>query len=202
VIRNLSVAVLINRAALAAGLGDKATPDAIDKQVKEIEQLVTSAGGIKRDRGDDIKISVVDFVDSSKDLEPVAGESYLEILEHQTGTFVSAAAILLVAGMLIWFGLRPVTRALLDAPGAGAVAESSEGGGDFAIQSALPDLMGGDGSDGPLMFQPAEAPDAYFDALMERREKGPQRQLQKLIDFDEEQAVAILKQWIREGAST
>ena len=56
VINGLSVAVLVNRAALAASLGDKASPDAIDKQVKEIEQLVTSAAGLQKEswrRGED-----------------------------------------------------------------------------------------------------------------------------------------------------
>ncbi len=202
-IRNLSVAVLINRSALAAGLGDKATPDVIDKQVKDIEQLVMSAGGLNHERGDDIKISVVDFVDSGKDLEPVAGPSYLEILEHQTGTLISAAAMVLVVGMLIWFGIRPVARVLLEAPGARGRARRRRPSDDdmnFAIQSALPDPMSaGDMGGSSMMFRPSEAPDAYFEALMEKREKGPQRQLQKLVDFDEEQAVAILRQWIREG---
>jgi len=55
--------------------------------------------------------------------------------------------------------------------------------------------------DSSSMFRTNSAPDAYFEALMEKREKGPQRQLQKLVDFDEEQAVAILRQWIREGAA-
>ena len=212
-IKNLSVAVLINRAALTAALGDKATPDALDKQVKDLEQIVMSAGGLSRDRGDDLKLSVVDFVDASKDLEPVASPSYLEILEHQTGTLISAAAMVLVAGMLIWFGLRPVTRMLLEAPGGGsgalATSEAGDDGGGFQIQSALADPMGmemGMGGMGEMggsspMFQTNSAPDAYFEALMEKREKGPQRQLQKLVDFDEEQAVAILRQWIREGAA-
>jgi flagellar M-ring protein FliF len=43
VVEGLSVAVLVNRAGIAASLGDKATPEAFDKQVKEIEQLVSSA---------------------------------------------------------------------------------------------------------------------------------------------------------------
>jgi len=126
VIKNLSVAVLINRSALMASLGDKATPEALDKQVKEIEQLVMSAGGLQKDRGDDVKLSIVDFVDSGKDLEPVSAPSYLEILERQTGTIVSAAAILLVAGLLIWFGVRPVTRALLAGP-AGRIFRGADG---------------------------------------------------------------------------
>ena len=78
--------MLINRSALAAALGDKATPDAIDKQVKDIEQLViVGRPASTRSAATTIKISVVDFVDAGKDLEPVAGPSYLEMLEHQIG---------------------------------------------------------------------------------------------------------------------
>ena len=62
-VEGLSVAVLVNRAALAASLGDKATPDAMDKQVKEIEQLVATAAGLRKERGDTIKVAVVDFAD-------------------------------------------------------------------------------------------------------------------------------------------
>jgi hypothetical protein len=119
------VAVLVNRAALAASLGDKAGPDAIDKQVKEIEQLVTSAAGLRKDRGDAVKISVVDFVDSGKDLEPVPAPSFLEIVERQTGTLISAGVILLIAVLLILFGIRPVTRALLAPPPAALEALES-----------------------------------------------------------------------------
>ena len=62
-IQNLSIAVLINRAALTATLGDKASPETIAAQVKEIEQLVASAAGFDKKRGDVVKISVVDFVE-------------------------------------------------------------------------------------------------------------------------------------------
>ena len=48
VVQNLSVAVLINRAALAASLGGKPSAEAIDAQVHEIEQLVGSAAGLNR----------------------------------------------------------------------------------------------------------------------------------------------------------
>ena len=114
---------------------------------------------------------------------------------------VSAAAILLVAGLLIWFGVRPVTRALLAGPAGAIVGEASgaDGGdslGGFPQMAAMPELP-----EAPMLFQAEDAPDEYFEALMERREKGPQRQLQKLVDFDEEHAAAILRQWIREGAN-
>jgi flagellar M-ring protein FliF len=101
VVQNLSVAVLINRAALAASLGGKPTGEAIDAQVHEIEQLVGSAAGLNRQRGDTVKISVVDFVDSSRDLEPAAGPSLVEIVARQTGSILNAGAIVAVAAMLL-----------------------------------------------------------------------------------------------------
>ena len=116
IVQNLSVAVLINRAALAASLKDKNTPEAMAAQVKEIEALVSSAAGLDAKRGDVVKIEVVDFVDSSRDLEPAPGPSILEIVARQLGSFVNAGAIVLVAAMLIWFGVRPGMRMLLVAP--------------------------------------------------------------------------------------
>ena len=110
------MAVLVNRAGIAASLGDKAAPDAMDKQVKEIEQLVSSAAGLRKERGDTIKVSVVDFVDSEHELAPVEGPSLLEQAMRQSGSFVSAGAIIVVAVLLIWFGMRPATKALLAAP--------------------------------------------------------------------------------------
>ena len=191
VVTGLSVAVLVNRAALAASLGDKPAPDAIDKQVKEIEQLVVSAAGLRKDRGDTVKISVVDFVDSGRDLEPVAPPSFLETLERQTGALVSAGAVLLVGALLIWFGVRPVTQALLAVPPAPQAA--------IAGQPALADSAA-QAEEANLLIKSEDSRDQFLEALLERRDKGPQRQLQKLVDFDEEQAAAILKQWIRQGA--
>ena len=38
-------------------------------------------------------------------------------------------------------------------------------------------------------------------ALVARRDNGPERKLQKLIDFDENHAASILKQWVRQGGN-
>jgi flagellar M-ring protein FliF len=91
-VEGLSVAVLINRSALTASLGDKPAPEALDKQVKEIEALVASAAGLRKERGDSVKISIVDFVDSAHDLEPVTGPSFLELALRQSGSLVNAGA--------------------------------------------------------------------------------------------------------------
>jgi flagellar M-ring protein FliF len=192
-IRKLSVAVLINRAALAASLGDKASPETIAAQVKEIEQLVVSAAGLDKQRGDVVKISVVDFVDSSRDLEPTSGPSLVEIVARQTGTIVNAAAIVLVAAMMIWFGLRPGLKMLLAAPAAeAATALAASDGAAPALGALKPNQN--------LLIASDSGRDEFLEALMARRDNGPERKLLKLVEFDEGQAAAILKQWIRQGA--
>jgi flagellar M-ring protein FliF len=204
VVKGLSVAVLINRAALVAALGDKPSQEAIDAQVKEIEQLVTSAAGLQKDRGDFVKIAVMDFADSGKELEPVSGPSFLEILERQTGTLVGALAVLIVGGVLIAFGVRPLVKALL-APNPAAMesiesaAPAALEGPDFEMRSAFGDDLAR--SEDSLLLNSDENRDSFLDSLKERRERGPQQRLHKLISFDEEHAAQILKQWINQGTS-
>jgi flagellar M-ring protein FliF len=199
-VENLSVAVLVNRAAL----GDKATPDAIDKQIKNIEQLVSSAAGLSTARGDTIKVSVVDFVDSGRDLEPVPGPSIVELLLRQSGSLISAAAVITVALMLIWFGIRPATKMLLAAPPPAQEEAMTllSAGARPALASAGASVKSLPGAEGEsLLIEPTEHSNGLLEDLISRKNKGPQRQLEQLIEHDEEQAAAILKQWIRQGSS-
>ena len=117
--------------------------------------------------------------------------------------------IVLVALLLLWFGLRPATRMLLAAP--------SESSPAFAegLSELLPPMSALDGR-GRRPGDRARRPRRAGAELPYRRERRarrlsqgtrgaqgqePQRHLQKLVDFDEEVAAAILQQWIREGAN-
>jgi flagellar M-ring protein FliF len=199
VVQNLSVAVLINRAAITASLGGKPTTEAVDAQVHEIEQLISSAAGLNRQRGDAIKISVVDFVDSSHDLEPAAGPSLVEIVARQTGSILNASAIVAVAAMLLWFGVRPAMRMAFASPSTIAL---TDGRGAAAGQTPALGAPGGDGQPGEsILIETGSDQDEFMQALLARRDNGPERKLQKLIEFDENHAATILKQWIRQGAN-
>jgi flagellar M-ring protein FliF len=187
-VQKLSVAVLINRAALSASLGDKPSPEAIAAQVKEIEQLVASAAGLDKARGDAVTISVVDFVDSSRDLEPAPGPSLIEIAARQTGAIVNAGAVVLVALLLVGFGLRPGLKMLLQPPALAMPAALSE---TAALAAPASDK---------LLIESDADRDDFLEALLARRDNGPERKLLKLVEFDEVQAATILKQWVRQGA--
>ncbi len=198
-VQNLSIAVLINRAALTASLGDKPSSDAVANQVHEIEQLVASAAGLDRQRGDVVKISVVDFIDSTHDLDPAPGPSLIEILARQTGSIINAAAIVAVAAMVIWFGVRPGLKMALAPPRAAATEDAL---GDFGGQTPALGAPDGEGQpDQSFLIATEPSRDEFLQALLARRDNGPERKLQKLVDFDENHAATILKQWIRQGAN-
>ncbi|AWI87329.1 flagellar M-ring protein FliF [Methylobacterium sp. DM1] len=207
-IRRLSVAVLVNRSRLTAlaGPDDKA---ALEKQIAEIEELVGSAAGFSKERGDTIKVAAVGFVNDGQPLEPVPPLSLTDVMMKQSGTLINAATILVVAGLLIWFGLRPALRAILATPETAAIEASALAGPEGA-----PALAGGIAADGTMALAapgaalpgtggPAEAAKlpapgvaGLLEELEDKMARSPQKRLEQLIDIDEEQVAAVLKRWL------
>lgn len=192
-IDGISVALMINRSALAASLGGKPSPEETAKQIDEIEQVVARAAGVKKDRGDGVKISVVEFSDPGRELEPVSGPSLLEISARQIGAVFNGLIFLTVVALILAFAVRPGLKALHAVP---------------PVQADVPALVAADGAS-DLAIPPPSAPQlqtneagspTFETALLERRDKAIRKQLEQLIDVDEQHAAAILAQWIREGA--
>jgi flagellar M-ring protein FliF len=183
-IEQLTVAVVVNRKRLLAALGEGAGPEAVDKQLKEVERLIESAAGVDAKRGDRITVAAVDFT-GGQALEPVASPGIVEQLFSHLSSVINAAAILGVSALLIMFGLRPATRALLE-------NRSSEPEAAAKLQA-----------DTPLTEVPAvagaaggEQPNQIAD-LTEKLGRTPLKRLEQMIDYDEDQAAAILRQWMR-----
>lgn len=174
----LTIAVVINRKRLLASLGAAASPDELDKQVKELERLAGSAAGIDLKRGDRISVAAVDFLQNTPLMEPAAGMGLAEILAHQTGSLVRAATILAMTFLLVWFGLRPLSKLLIEpAPAVAAAALS-------AADPAPPALAG-------------QAKPSLLSDLTAKLSNIPQKRLEEVVELGEEQAAAILKQWMR-----
>ena len=178
-IENLAVAVVVNRKRLAASLGDNAAPEAVDKQLKEIERLAGSAAGIDAKRGDRITVSALEFADTVQALEPVPSVGMVEHVLRNTGSIVNSVAWIGVTVLLIWFGLRPALRTILEAPAGKLTAEAAAAGGARA--------------DAQVAGEPQ--PNLIAD-LTTKRGRAPQRRLEQMIEYDEEQAAAVLKQWM------
>ena len=181
----ITVAVVINRKRLLSVVGEDAA--ALDGHLKGIERLVGSAVGLVADRGDRITVAAVDFFKDGQPLEPV-GMSFGELLLSQSGTIVNALAVLAATMLLVWFGLRPALRATLEP---GVLATKSMAGGRLEAEP------GGSLAPGEPTL-PGTEPNLIAD-LKNKHGRTPQKRLEQMVDFDEEQAAAILKQWMREA---
>jgi len=189
-IAKMSVAVLLNRPRLIDSLGPSPSQEQIDKRIEEIKQIVGSAAGTNDNRGDNIKILAVDFLQGSRSLEPSPPLGIAEALMRQSGTVINAVTILALAALIIWFGLRPAMNAILKHPAepaavatlaSEAVTEATSMQAQIAAAAAA----------GPSLN--------LIEDLTEGSSRSPIKKLEQLVEFDEAQAAAILRQWIHEG---
>ena len=190
-VKRLSIAVLVNRERLLEGLeenaDESAISDAINHHIDEIRQLASSSAGFDESRGDQIKVAVVDFEVGTGELSPLEPLSVSQVLLRQSGNIVNALSILLVSGLLIWFGLRPAVTALLPK----LAANDNE------------DLLEGIAEDDELLLM-EEGESAHanlLEDLSRKLEASPVRKLEQVVQLHEEQSAAILKQWFYQTES-
>ncbi|HEX5006586.1 MAG TPA: flagellar basal-body MS-ring/collar protein FliF [Hyphomonadaceae bacterium] len=189
----LTVAVVVNRKRLQALLGEKAPQEAIDAKLKEVESLVASATGADPKRGDRITVAAVEFLPASELLEPVPSPGVTAYLLDHMGTFAKALAVIAAAVMLAWFGLRPATRMLLEFQ----PPQVAEAANQLPFEPQIASAFVGD-SPFASQFASEPAPDLIGD-LTSKINRTPQKRLEQMVDYDEDQVVAILKQWLRGG---
>lgn len=191
-IKNLSVAVLVNRSRLSALSGGDADNQAkIDAKISEIEQLVSSAAGFEKARGDQIKVAAVGFIDDGRMMEPAPPLGLTEVLMRQFGNIINAATILIVTSLLIWFGLRPAVTAILARPEA-----------ENVFENATPAIEGlAAATEQSAQIESAETVPNLIEDLTGKMSRSPQKKLEQLVDYDEDHAASILKQWLIQEAA-
>jgi flagellar M-ring protein FliF len=188
-IDQLSIAVLVNRDRLMANAGTEAGSVPVDTQIADIEQLVTSASGLDLARGDKLKVAAVGFAQAAGDLEPTPPLSMFDLLMRQMGTLINAFTMLVIAVLLILFGLRPAMKVILARPKEEEpMPELLEGPDD--------DLQTIDANTGAPLSREAQAELNLIEDLTSKMNRTPQKRLEQIIEYDEEQAAAILRQWL------
>ncbi|MCB8838140.1 flagellar basal-body MS-ring/collar protein FliF [Aurantimonas sp. VKM B-3413] len=202
-VERLSIAVVLNRQRIKDSLGANAGDAEIDKRIGEIQSLVASASGLNEERGDQLKVTAVDFLANDASLEPVPGPGLGEMFMRQSGTLINALTVLAVAVMLIWFGLKPAIRAIAATP-----AAASEEGGLGGLDLSDDGLPGALQLPGGFDFGAAQGSDdtpqlggmqpAFLSNFDEPSRDTAQSRLENLLDLDEAQAANVLKQWIHQ----
>jgi flagellar M-ring protein FliF len=211
-IESITVAVVLNRKRILETLGDSATPELIQTKVKEIEKTVVASAGLNTSRGDQISVTVEEFVESAR-----AGDGFdtanltAPLIGLATG-LIKAITVLGLVFIVVTFGLRPLTRVLVDQ------REAQVAGGALATDGATGTTVD-DGSlltasdDEAARLAADSAATAELLGIKEQREPNliaditsdvmrlSQRRLEQMVALDEEQAAMILKQWMRERAA-
>lgn len=194
-IENLSVAVLVNRSQLVASLGKEASSDAIAARIKEIRDIAMAAAGAKTARGDLVQVTMVDFSASASAMAPEPGLNLGQFLIRQSGTLINAATVLLVAGMLVWFGLRPAVNTILE--------HRKQSAEELAAQTQLLEAQQATGMSAEQLAYDAGQKlggdlenDRLLEDLTNKLAHSPIKRLEQMVQLNEEQAVNILKQWM------
>lgn len=185
-IERLSIAVLVNKDRLMENAGTDAGSVPVDQQLVDIEALVRAAAGASEARQDVVTLAAVGFKDGVGALDPVPPPSLIEAVLRQLGTIINAATILVVAVLLIWFGLRPVVRAVLEKPEAEpepvpAVVEATE-----VVAASTTDTAT------PL----DEIEPNLIEDFTSKMNLGTQKRLEQLVEFNVEQAALLMRQWL------
>jgi len=195
----LTVAVVVNRKRLEALLGEGVTQQALDAKLKEVESLVASATGADQKRGDRITVAAVEFMPRTDMLEPLSGSGVTDYLYDQMGTFVKALAVLGAAIILVWFGLRPATRMLLEFQPTPAIVAAADTGGDLPFEPQIAPAFAVEQFAAAGMAADMDTTPDLISDLTSTINRTPQKRLEQIVDFDEDQAIAIMKQWLRGG---
>jgi flagellar M-ring protein FliF len=203
-IEALTIAVVINRKRLLATLGESVGPEAVQAQIKELERLVSTSAGVNEERGDQVSVVAVEFAAPATLSEPFDSGSILAALIGLFSGVIQAAAALGIAFIVIWFGVRPLTRTLVEqkeaevASEAIAAAAAAEGGEAATADEAAATIAAAAerSAIGPS-GQPGEVPNLIEDLSVEQMHRS-QRRLEQMVELDMEQAATILKMWMRE----
>ena len=190
----LSIAVVVNEARLRSVLGEGATPEQIAERVAAIRDMVASAAGYAESRGDNITVNAVEFIDDMAGVD-AAGPGILEMAGRHAGTAINAGAFIVVAFLVIWFGVRPLTAALGKAPvAAGPTFDEVQ----RALPSTAPENLQLAAGGAPGAPRPGINP---IDELRNKLRPAPQDRLTRMLELNEERTAQILRKWAHQEAS-
>lgn len=214
-IRRVSVAVLVNGTWATAQDGTRRYEARSPEELQRITELVRSAMGFSEARGDRVTVDNLEFATLAPDLgarEPMA--EIVDTLSRNVMTLIQWVILLVLCGLLIVLGLRPLIRRVFPAPEPVAAEVPTPA---LAAGAAMPQLTGPAIGGDPAM-QAAQLTDAgesaaalpgieeTMDQLIELRtvegrvRASSIRRLGDIVDQYPDEAIDILRSWLYEEA--
>ena len=152
-VRRLTVAVLINGIYNVEG-SDVAYAERTPEELARLEQLVKSAVGFEESRGDSVSVDSMRFMDYSMDLGDPLSMSLMDRLSESMVPILRGVLALLIVGLAIILGVRPVLNRLAEPEQLPPPEDSNVP----ALMAAAQDTAEReDGQDGPRMLPNAQS---------------------------------------------
>jgi flagellar M-ring protein FliF len=174
-IEALSVAVVVNRASLGVDATDQA---AVDARLAELQAVALTAAGVDEKRGDKVMMTALPFAAATEGAPETGGGAGAFLASHG-GILIRSAVLLAVTALILGFAVRPALRGL------GTTAPTETSMLEGLSTGALPGL-------------PLPGPDPAADVAAQL-ENTARKRLERIIELDEDKAVAVLKEWLRAG---
>lgn len=181
----ISVALVVNKKALKAADGQPLEDSAVAARIAEIEKVAASSVGLDSRRGDRVVVVAQNFQLDGQDGSDLQAAGLSVALQSSSSSIIAAIAIALSALAIIWFGARPLLRQILDKPaqiafsGMPALERNASGGRTSGNEREVSQASGPSVSEEE---QPISVRIAHLNELVSR---------------DPEQAIAVVRRWIR-----
>ncbi len=215
-IRRVSVAVLVNGTWKTAADGVRSYEPRSAEEIQRITELVRSAMGYDQARGDRVTVDNLEFVELAPEIPPRAAmDEIADTLSRNVMTLIQWVILLVLCGLLIVLGLRPLIRRVFPAPPPAAAETPAPA---LAGPAAMPQLAApATGSEGTAQApqlgeagEPAMAAlpniEETMDQLIELRtvegrvRASSIRRLGDIVDQYPDEAIDILRSWLYEEA--
>ncbi|MDD9908490.1 MAG: flagellar basal-body MS-ring/collar protein FliF [Ahrensia sp.] len=174
----LSASVVVNLDRLNEMAGGTITQEALNERLASIQKSVLAAAGFDQERGDIVNVEALTFTDVAFD-DSVAANGIMHQIAAQTSSIVKALAFVAALFVVLFFGLRPAMRMVMEQSPQAATAElksTAERNAAIAAQFTGPDAK-----------------------ALPQADRSIEARLQALADQDEERAAEVLRSWLNKG---
>ena len=196
-IDRISLAIVVNKANLKKPDGTALDEAEISARLSDLEKIAASAVGLDPQRGDRITVVAQSFQgNGAAVLGDDESQGFGAALGNTASTLVTAVTLVLSVLAIIWFGARPLVRILIERP---MIENAPALTAPVSADSAAPAAIGRNeampvnpSQPGPrleLSHNPHPRPQGGIAPLI--------GQLNDLVSQDPEQAVAVVRRWIK-----
>lgn len=195
-IDRISLAIVVNKASLKKPDGTALEEAETSARLSELEKIAASAVGLDSQRGDRITVVAQSFQADAAVLSDDESQGFGAALGNTASTLVTAATLVLSVLAILWFGARPLVRILIEQPQVATapalsapVAEASAATATIGRSEARPAMSQQSGPRLELSHNPHPRHQGGMAPLI--------AQLNDLVSQDPEQAVAVVRRWIK-----